>query len=179
MTESMAVGGLMDYFFNFNKLGYLKGKKPKGCILCMIRDGSENVDRLVVHENEYIVVSLNLYPYNPGHLILFTKRHITDIRSMSAGEQAAMDSTINRCLDILDKTYSPAGYNIGYNLGLVAGGSIEHLHLHIIPRYHNEIGIAELIGGKKVLVQNPLETLGLLVKAFAADRNDDDKSGCS
>jgi len=167
----------MEYFFNFNKLGYLKGKKTKGCILCMIRDGSEGVDRLVVHENEYIVVSLNLYPYNPGHLILFTKRHITDVRSMGDEEQGAMDATINQSLNILDQIYNPAGYNIGYNLGLVAGGSIEHLHLHIIPRYRNEIGIAELIGGKKVLVQNPLESLELLAKAFAADRNNDDKGG--
>lgn len=175
MTDAKVVGGLMEYFFNFNKLGYLKNKKPRGCILCLIRDGSKNVDRLIVCENEYIVVSLNLYPYNPGHLILFTKRHITDVRKMSDEEQRGMDATINRCLDILDRVYSPAGYNIGYNLGLVAGGSIEHLHLHIIPRYHNEIGIAELIGGKKVLVQNPLDSLALLKEAFASDRNNDDK----
>ena len=167
----------MEYFFNFNKLGYLKNKKPLGCILCLIRDGSEDVDRLIVCENEYIMVSLNLYPYNPGHLILFTKRHITDVRTMNEDERREMDGTVNHCLDILDRTYSPAGYNIGYNIGLVAGGSIEHLHLHIIPRYHNEIGIAELIGGKKVLVQNPLESLELLKKAFAADRDDDDKRG--
>ncbi|HWP67896.1 MAG TPA: HIT domain-containing protein, partial [Rectinemataceae bacterium] len=144
-------------------------------ILCLIRDGSENVDRLIVCENEYIMVSLNLYPYNPGHLILFTKRHITDVRKMSDAEQRGMDATTNRCLDILDRIYRPAGYNIGYNLGLVAGASIEHLHLHIIPRYHNEIGIAELIGGKKVLVQNPLDSLALLKEAFASDRNNDDK----
>jgi len=167
----------MEYFFNFNKLGYLKGEKPTGCILCLIRDGSEKVERLIVHENEHIIVSLNLYPYNPGHLILFTKRHITDVRTMNEDEGRGMDRTVNRCLDILDRIYCPAGYNIGYNLGLVAGGSIEHLHLHIIPRYHNEIGIAELIGGKKVLVQNPLESLELLKNAFAADRDNDDERG--
>ena len=52
----------------------------------------------------------------------------------------------------------PSGYNIGYNMGLAAGASIEHLHLHIIPRYPREIGIAELIAGSRVLVQHPRET---------------------
>lgn len=165
----------MEYFFNFNKMGYLKGKKTHGCILCLIRDGSKEVERLTVYENAHVVVSLNLYPYNPGHLIVFPKRHITDIRRLDESERKEMDATVDLCLDILDKVYSPPGYNIGYNLGLVAGGSIEHLHLHIIPRYKNEIGIAELIGGKKVLVQNPLESFDLLKKAFAAERDDDEK----
>jgi ATP adenylyltransferase len=166
----------MEYFFNFNKLGYLKGKKPHGCILCLIRDGSEEVDRLIVCESEHVIVSLNLYPYNPGHLLLIPRRHITDVRQMTESEKLGMDTMIDRCLDVLDRVYGPAGYNIGYNLGLVAGGSIEHLHLHIIPRYRNEIGIAELLGGKKVLVQNPLETLALLKEAFASPREDDDKA---
>lgn len=165
----------MEYFFNFNKIGYLKGKKPSSCILCLIRDGSEAVDRLVVHENIYLTVSLNLYPYNPGHIIIFPRRHLTDIRALDDEERAAMDKVVDLCLDVLDEVYHPAGYNIGYNLGLVAGGSIEHLHLHIIPRYANEIGIAELLGGKKVLVQDPLESLALLRKAFASKGKDYDE----
>jgi ATP adenylyltransferase len=165
----------MEYFFNFNKMGYLKEKKPHGCTLCLIRDGSEEVERLVVYENIHLIVSINLYPYNPGHLIIFPRRHITDIRFFSEDEKKAMNLAIDLCLDKLDSVYSPAGYNIGYNQGLVAGGSIEHLHLHIIPRYKNEIGIAELIGGKKVLVQNPLESYDLLRKAFAAGGQDDEK----
>jgi len=61
----------MEYFFNFDKMGYLKGAKPQGCILCHVGKGSEEVERLVVYENGLLVVSLNLYPYNPGHLIIF------------------------------------------------------------------------------------------------------------
>ncbi|MDP2790349.1 MAG: HIT domain-containing protein [Rectinemataceae bacterium] len=166
----------MEYFFNFNKIGYLKGKKPQGCILCLIREGSELVDKLIVYENIYLTVSLNLYPYNPGHIIIFPQRHLTDIRDMGEEERCAMDRAVDLSLDVLDETYRPAGYNIGYNLGLVAGGSIEHLHLHIIPRYANEIGIAELLGGKKVLVQDPLESMALLRKAFATKRKDDEEA---
>lgn len=159
----------MEYFFNFDKLGYLKGgKKPEGCILCLIRDGSDAVDRLVVYETAHLIVSLNLYPYNPGHLLVFPRRHCGDIRDLAASEREDMDRQTDVCLGLLDSVYHPLGYNIGFNIGRVAGASIEHLHLHIIPRFRNEIGIAELIGGKKVLVQDPRETLELLRAAYAS-----------
>lgn len=156
----------MEYFFNFEKMGYLKGPKPEGCILCLIRDGSPEVERLVVHSTPNFIASLNLYPYNPGHLILFPRRHVRDIRELSPGERLELDSLTDLCLRVLDDTQGPAGYNIGYNMGLVAGASIEHLHLHIIPRYPRELGIAELIGGKRVLVQDPRLTCARLTEAF-------------
>jgi ATP adenylyltransferase len=156
----------MEYFFNFEKLGYLKGKKPDGCILCLVRDGSEDVESLVVHRSELSIVSLNLYPYNPGHLLVFPRRHVVDIRELSDAERLDLDAVIRQCLDILDRTHGPAGYNLGYNMGLVAGASIEHLHMHIVPRYPREIGFAELLAGKRVIVQDPLETQAILSAAF-------------
>ncbi|MCX7026967.1 MAG: HIT domain-containing protein [Spirochaetes bacterium] len=158
----------MEYFFNFDKVGYLKGSRPKGCILCLIREDSPDVDKLVVYESLFCVATLNLYPYNPGHLLVFPKRHLTDVRSLGADEKGDLDRTRDLCLDALDKVMAPQGYNIGFNQGLAAGGSIEHLHLHIIPRYKNELGIADLIGGKKVLVQNPLETQARLREALGS-----------
>jgi ATP adenylyltransferase len=159
----------MEYFFNFDKLGYLKGDRPEGCILCLVAAGSDKVERLVVHESASFVVSLNLYPYNPGHLILFPKRHLVDVRELSSSERAELDGLVDSCLGILDEAMRPSGYNIGYNMGTDAGASIEHLHLHVIPRYPREIGIAELIAGSRVLVQDPRETRELLAKAFARE----------
>jgi ATP adenylyltransferase len=159
----------MEYFFNFDKLGYLKGGKPEGCILCLVAAGSCEVERLVVHETASFVVSLNLYPYNPGHLIVFPKRHLVDIRDLSGKEREELDSLVDACLGVLDGTMKPSAYNIGYNMGLAAGASIEHLHLHIIPRYPREIGIAELIAGSRVLVQDPRDTRELLASAFGAE----------
>jgi ATP adenylyltransferase len=156
----------MDYFFNFDKLGYLKGAKPDGCILCLVVSGSDEVERLVVHESDSFVASLNLYPYNPGHLIIFPKRHVVDIRRLSGEERGDLDAMVDDCLGVLDEVMKPSGYNIGYNMGLSAGASIEHLHLHVIPRYPREIGIAELIAGSRVLVQDPRETRELLTAAF-------------
>ena len=157
----------MAYFFNFDKMTYLKGKRPEGCILCLVAEGSEEVERLVALDTGTFVVSLNLYPYNPGHLIIFPRRHVVDIRELSPEERRELDGLLDRCLDALDKTQGAVGYNIGYNMGLVAGASIDHLHLHVIPRYPREIGIVELIAGERVLVQDPRETLERLKRAFA------------
>ncbi len=156
----------MEYFFNFDKLGYLKGGRPEGCILCLVRDGSDQVDRLVVHETAKFMVSLNLYPYNPGHLLVFPRRHVTDVRALEADEKTELTSLTDLCLDSLERAFNPGGFNIGYNMGLVAGASIDHLHLHIIPRFPREIGIVELIAGKRVLVQDPLDTLARLRRVF-------------
>ncbi len=157
----------MEYLFNFNKLAYLKGKRPQGCILCLIRDDDQEVEKLVVHRTQGFIVSLNLYPYNPGHLLVFPKRHVTDLRQLTDEEQNEMDNLVKRCLDVLDRYGNPSAYNIGYNMGLAAGASIEHLHLHIIPRYPREIGIAELIGGSRVLVEDPKDTFVTLKTLFS------------
>ncbi|HOX91851.1 MAG TPA: HIT domain-containing protein [Spirochaetales bacterium] len=156
----------MEYFFNFDKMSYLTGHRPSCCVLCMVRDGSDQVQRLVVAQTESWIVSLNLYPYNPGHILVFPKRHVMDLRHLSKDERAEGDALTMVCLDTLDSTHHPAGYNLGWNMGGVAGASIEHLHQHIIPRYPREIGIAELMAGRRLLVEDPAKTLEILREAI-------------
>ena len=104
-----------NYFFNFRKMAYFKGKKPDGCILCHVKNNNPEVENLTVYNDDLFCVSVNLYPYNPGHLIIFPKRHIKDIRNFSEEENEILIKIKYRLLDILDSLYSPAGYNIGYN----------------------------------------------------------------
>lgn len=150
---------MSEYFFNFEKLAYLKTPKPKGCILCLISEKSSAVKNLTVWENGQFIVTVNLYPYNPGHLLIAPRRHITDIRALTSGEEEQLHALQRRFLTILDRIYAPSAYNIGFNMGLAAGASIKHLHLHIIPRYPRETGIADLIAGKRVLVESPIDTM--------------------
>ena len=157
----------MEYFFNFDKIAYLRGKRPEGCILCLVAADSEEVDRLVATQTDSFIVAMNLYPYNPGHLLVFPKRHILDIRELTEAESLELDRLTKRSIGVLERLYTPGGFNIGYNMGYAAGASIDHLHLHIIPRYPREIGISELIAGKRVLVEDPREGLAALQKAFA------------
>lgn len=148
----------MEYFFNFDKIAYLQGKKPEGCILCLINSNSPEVVNLSVFANHLFTVSVNLYPYNPGHLLVFPRRHVEDIRELTSEEERDLGHVVKAMLTVVDETHHPGGYNIGYNMGLVAGASISHLHLHIIPRYPREIGMADLVAGKRVLVEAPTET---------------------
>jgi ATP adenylyltransferase len=155
----------LEYFLNFDKYSYVSGNKPEGCILCLLKDKADCVQNLCIYEDELIHASVNLYPYNPGHLLLYPARHLTDIRQLNDAENMRLIEVQNGLLNILDELYKPHAYNIGYNMGLTAGASIEHLHLHIIPRYPREIGIADLISGKHVLVESPFESLKRLKNA--------------
>lgn len=157
----------MEYFFNFDKIAYLRGKRPEGCILCLVAADSEEVERLVAAETESFMVALNLYPYNPGHVLIFPKRHVLDLRELGEAESLELDRLTRRTLDVLEGLYEPSGFNIGYNMGYAAGASIDHLHLHVIPRYPREIGISELIAGKRVLVEDPRQSLEEIREAFA------------
>lgn len=157
------------YFFNFDKLAYVSGRRPAGCILCAVRDRSPDVTALTVADSGAFLVSVNLYPFNPGHLLVFPKRHLESVHGFTAEEAAELHRTTCVMLDLLKTAYGAQGFNVGWNLGRVAGASIEHLHQQIIPRYPGEIGMAELIGGQRVLVEDPRRTAERLREAVAAD----------
>jgi ATP adenylyltransferase len=156
----------MSYFLNFDKMEYVKGPRPAGCILCLIRDQSPDVVDLTVYNDDLFTISVNLYPYNPGHLMIFPNRHLEDIRDYTADEEARISRLTRVSLRVLDLTHEPSGFNIGYNMGAVAGASIDHVHQHIIPRYPREIGIADLIAGSRVLIEDPRRTRDRIQEAF-------------
>jgi ATP adenylyltransferase len=110
---------------------------------------------------------VNLYPYNPGHLLVFPTRHLTDLRDLEPREERHLTRLTRHLLDALDALNRAGGYNLGYNMGPAAGASIDHLHLHIIPRFPNESGIADLLAGKRVLVEDPRDTARRLRERLA------------
>ncbi len=150
------------------KLGYVRGQKPKvDCILCSIRDQDSRVVSLEVYRGRLMLVSLNLFPYNPGHLMIFPLRHLTDLRQFKREEVLEMHRMQKVSMEVLDELYGPAGFNVGYNIGPTSGASIEHIHCHLVPRHRNEIGLLEMISqGSRVLVEDPNETLNKLRAAF-------------
>jgi ATP adenylyltransferase len=147
------------YFFTFDKLNYIRSKRNGECILCKIVRQEPDVDNLTVFSDELFTVSLNLFPYNPGHLLIFPREHIEDVRAFDEAADKRLSTLVRYFLTVLESVHRPEGFNIGYNMGRAAGASISHLHLHIIPRYPSEIGMADLIAGKRVLVEDPRTTL--------------------
>ncbi|MBF0544830.1 MAG: HIT domain-containing protein [Candidatus Riflebacteria bacterium] len=154
-----------------NKLDYIRGnKRPEvKCILCSILENDPKVESLLLWKNDLIAVSLNLYPYNPGHLLFFPIRHIVDIREMTDIEADNLFKLNKKFMDILDKLYFPKGYNLGFNIKDASGASIDHLHQHLVPRYFKELGFVDLISGSKIIVEDPIVTLGKLKKALEVE----------
>ncbi|MDQ1329123.1 MAG: adenylyltransferase [Candidatus Poribacteria bacterium] len=151
------------------KMAYVRGeKKPDvDCILCAIVERNDKVVRLEVYRSKLFVVALNLYPYAPGHLMIFPKRHVTDPRMLTKEESAELCNLQSICLDVLDEVYSPHGYNIGYNIGDAGGASIAHLHFHVVPRYRREMGFIDIIAGVKIIVEDPNVSLSRVKEGFA------------
>ena len=96
-------------------------------------------------------IVLNLYPYNPAHLMIVTQRHITKFLELTKEELLHITRTIQGIQMLLDDLYNPKGYNIGINQGRDAGGSIDHLHFHLVPRYGSELGFIDIVGKTRVL----------------------------
>lgn len=159
--------------FTPHKGGYVaaRAKGPGGssrCILCAVAAGDQGVVNLEVARDAGFLVSLNLYPYNPGHVMVFPARHVEDPRELTADEAATLWRLQDLTLDVLAAAYGPAGFNVGYNLGEAAGASIAHLHLHVVPRYRRELGVVDILSGAKILIEDPTETRERLRVAFAA-----------
>ena len=162
---------MRDNIFVPNKLAYIKGEARPDveCILCAIIQGDDRVNRLDVHHAELFTVSLNLYPYTPGHLLIFPNRHIIDIRTLTQEETSELHNLQCRCLEVLDETYQPCGYNVGFNIGTASGASIPHLHSHVVPRYPRELGFMDVIGGARIIVEDPNVTQQKLRQVFNAN----------
>jgi len=147
------------YVFPTEKKDYAYGKRPDvECILCAVVDNDPKVASLKIAETGLIFISVNLYPYNSGHILLFPKRHIIDIREMTEQEEMEILKLTKTFMGFQDELYRPMGYNIGWNIGKSSGASIPHIHQHIIPRFPNELGVIDLIGGAKVIIEYPADT---------------------
>ena len=151
-----------------NKMSYAKGKNRPDveCILCAIIENDDRVERLEVHRTELFTISLNLYPYSPGHLLLFPNRHIVDKRELRSDEVLHLHELEGLSFEVLTRAYQPRGFNVGYNMGESSGASIPHLHLHVVPRYPRELGFMDVIGGARIIIEDPIVTQEKLVKIF-------------
>jgi len=142
----------------------LPGADP-GCFLCQAVADLGQPQRLVVYQDELTIVVLNRYPYNNGHLLVAPRRHVGEFRDVTPAEHAALMQTINRMLGLLKEVMNPDGFNVGLNLGRVAGAGLPgHLHWHIVPRWSGDTNFMPVLANAKVIPQ-ALEALWQLLRA--------------
>lgn len=151
-----------------NKRGYLTGeKRPKvDCILCSVLNNDPKVDNLLIWKNDFVAASINLYPYNSGHILLFPVRHIEETVAYTDEEVMQMHKLNCFAISVLKKLYGTDSFNIGYNVGFHSGASIAHVHQHIVPRYQRELGFIDVISGSKIMIEDPRITMEKLKRAF-------------
>jgi ATP adenylyltransferase len=123
-----------------------------GCVFCrLVESGDPDGDRVLARD-DLAFVTLAKYPYNPGHLLVLPVRHASDPEELSEDEQAAVDRMLRRSLRALRETSRPDGFNLGLNLGRVAGAGIpEHLHWHVVPRWGGDTNFMPVVGRTRVL----------------------------
>ncbi len=140
------------------RVGYISKARSSSsakCIFCRVkRPASDRADR-VVARGRFCFSILNLYPYNNGHLMVAPYRHVGKLSRLNPAEWLEMLELTNDSVARLDRTMSPHGYNIGVNLGRVAGaGILGHLHLHVVPRWTGDTNFMPSIAGTKVISQS-------------------------
>jgi ATP adenylyltransferase len=118
---------------------------------------------LVVARGELVYAVLNLYPYNPGHLMVVPYRRVSELEDLSDAESAELMAFIQKAIRVIKNVSRPHGFNVGLNLGTSAGGSLaEHLHVHVVPRWGGDANFITIVGGSKVIPQLLRETRQLL-----------------
>ena len=138
------------------------------CIFCAaVEKDILDMNNLVVHKSDKIFVIMNLYPYNNGHLMVVPKRHLGLLEEITTQESHELMDEILLAEKVLQKIYSPHGFNIGANLGRAGGAGIEdHIHFHIVPRWNGDTNFMPAIGEVKVISQDLAETKKRLLAGY-------------
>ena len=138
----------------------------EGCPFCAI-PGHPDEESLVVARGESTYVVLNLHPYNPGHLMVLPYRHVAEYEDLTVDEAVDIALLTQQALRAIRSVSAPHGFNIGINLGGVAGGSLsDHLHQHVVPRWSGDANFITVVGETKLLPQLLADTRELLASAW-------------
>jgi ATP adenylyltransferase len=113
----------------------------------------ESTARYEIYRDDQAIVFLNLYPYQVGHLLVSPLRHIMGYEEFTPEEIQATSVLVQRCIQMLSHFGRTESFNIGWNQGNISGGSIKHNHIHVVPRYPNEMNFFEIIAKTKPIIQ--------------------------
>lgn len=140
-----------------------------GCIFCDAFADGDDVSSGVLYRGERVFVVLNAYPYNTGHVMVAPNRHVGEPRDLDDEEAHELTDVTFRSIDVLRDGMGPDGFNVGMNLGRVAGAGIPgHLHVHVVPRWSGDTNFMPVVGEAKVLPEMLADTDAKLRPLFSA-----------
>ena len=138
------------------RMEFIRAPKAEECFLCRIlREGPEkDAENLVVRRGEACFLLMNRYPYNGGHLMVATRRHVGTLAALSPGEMREMMEMACLAERLLERVVHPQGYNMGINQGPAAGAGLkDHLHMHLVPRWEGDTNFMPVLGRVRVMPQ--------------------------
>ena len=152
------------------RLEYIeRADEQEECFLCAAWESDDDEAALVVHRGANAFVLLNKFPYASGHVMVAPRRHEADFAALHDDEALELHRLAGQALQALAATSSPQGYNLGWNLGRVAGaGVLDHVHLHVVPRWQGDTNFMPVLADVKVLPEHLLETRRKLAAAWTA-----------
>ncbi len=153
------------------RMNYVSGDEPaiEGCVLCHIGNGVDDTANLVVERTEHTFTVLNRYPYTSGHVMVVPNIHVTSITELDAVTSGALLQGAARAITALGAAMHPDGFNVGINLGEAAGASLDHVHVHVVPRWGGDTNFMPVLGDVKVLPQQLEATAESLRAEYAPD----------
>jgi len=144
-----------------------RADETDGCFFCeQLAAGDDEASYILVRREAAFAI-LNAFPYNPGHLMVAPLRHVGDLEELSTAELAASDELLQRSIRALKQSSDPDGFNVGMNLGRVAGAGVPgHLHWHVVPRWNGDTNFMPVIADTKVLPEALAQTFRRLRPLF-------------
>ena len=141
------------------RIEYIQMEKPEGCILCEKPRQNKDALNYILYRGDKNFVIMNSYPYNPGHLMIAPYRHLASLEELTGDELHEHFEIVSRSIKLLRQVFNPGGFNIGINIGKVAGAGIDaHVHTHIVPRWQADTNFMPVISDAKVLPEALAET---------------------
>jgi ATP adenylyltransferase len=138
------------------RMKYILSEKEDICIFC---DALSENDDLTLYKGNITMVMMNKYPYINGHLLVAPIRHLSSMHELQNDEMGELLATVAKSVAILKKVMNPDGFNIGLNLGKVAGAGVEeHLHFHIVPRWFGDVNALTVFGEVRVIPEHIMST---------------------
>jgi ATP adenylyltransferase len=139
----------------------------EGCIFCKALSEGDDVATGVLYRGANVFVILNAFPYNTGHLMVAPLRHTEELAGLRDDERNDLMTTTSDSVEILKQAMSPHGFNIGINLGQVAGAGVPgHVHMHVVPRWGGDTNFMAVVGQTKVLPEMISDTQAKLRPLF-------------
>ena len=146
------------------RIEYILGNQDDGCIFC---NAVSKNDELMLYKGKTTMVVMNKFPYINGHLLAAPMRHISSLEQLDKNEMGDLLMTVEQSIGILKKVMNPDGFNVGLNLGKVAGAGVEeHLHFHIVPRWFGDTNAFTVFADVRVIPEHLKATCDNLVPHF-------------